>query len=122
MVNWAHRMPWVQATLKRNNVDFGGPATVPQVISVEHQIERVEGFAVRILWPSRRDVRSDKAGIPGYVFVRAAKADFTVFEWKQQRFQAAYPGYIVEVLDGHGRAVGGNTKLATVRASYADSR
>ena len=89
-----------------------------QVNSVENQIERVEGFAVRILWPDGRDVRSDKEGVPGYPFERAAKDALTVFEWKQLRFQSTYPGYKVEVLDGHGNPVGGNTKLATVRATY----
>lgn len=92
---------------------------MPQVDRVERTIERIEGFAVRIIWPSKRDVRSDKGGLPGYRFERAAKDDWTVFQWKEQRFLPYYPGYYVEVLDGHGRAVGGNMKLETVRRSYS---
>src|SRR5690242_10756992 len=92
--------------------------TLPQVDRVERMIERVEGFAVRILWPSLRNVRSDKEGVPSYAFERAAKDDFTVAAWKEQRFNSSYPGYKVEVLDGQGRVAAGNTKLGTVRQTY----
>jgi hypothetical protein len=93
-------------------------AVLPQLDRVERKIRRVEGFAVRILWPSQRDVRSDKTGVPSYAFERAAKDDFTVTAWKNQRFCPSYPGYDVEVLDNVGRTVAGNTKLETVRKTY----
>jgi hypothetical protein len=91
---------------------------VSQVDRVERKIRRVEGFAVRILWPSLRDVRSDKEGVPNYTFERAAKDDFTVAAWKHQRFYPSYPGYEVEVLNGRDKVVAGNTKLGTVRKTY----
>ena len=31
-----------------------------------------------------------------------------------------YPGLAIDVLDGDGNAVAGNTKLGTIRDSYAD--
>jgi hypothetical protein len=90
-----------------------------QVDRVERKIRTVEGFSVRILWPSLRDVRSDKEGVPNYSFERAAKDDFTVSAWRQQRFYPSYPGYEVKVLDGRGEVVAGNTKLGTVRKTYS---
>lgn len=89
-----------------------------QMLNVERQIKRVEGFDVRVLWPSQKDVRSDKQGLPSYPFERAARNELTVYIWKQQRFLSTYPGYDVEVLNAAGQSVPGNTKLSTVRATY----
>lgn len=44
---------------------------------------------------------------------------WTVSTWKSQRFNAAYPGYDVDVLDGSGNAVAGNTLLSNVRNTYS---
>ena len=90
-----------------------------EIEGVERKIKRVEGFDVRVLWPSRKDVRSDKQGLPSYSFARAANNDITVATWKIQRFRSTYPGFDVEVLDASGHAVPGNTKLSSVRATYA---
>lgn len=40
--------------------------------------------------------------------------------WKEKRFYQNYPGFEVDVLDGDGQPVTGQTKLATVRATYAE--
>ena len=45
--------------------------------------------------------------------------DVTVADWKARRSAGIYPGLAIDVL-GDGNAVAGNTKLGTVRDSYAD--
>jgi hypothetical protein len=88
------------------------------VANVERKIRRVEGFDVRILHLHGADVRGDRTGLPQYSFRHAAAEDFTVEHWKETRFRPSFPGFEVDVLDGRGRSVQGNTKLSTVRASY----
>lgn len=88
------------------------------VANVERKIKRIEGFRVRILHLSGKDVRGDRAGLPQYVYHRAAENDITVETWKTTRFRPSYPGFGVDVMDARGNSVQGNTKLGTVRDSY----
>ena len=93
---------------------------MPKVKSIEKRIWDIEQFAVAIKFQDR-DVRSDCSKLPQYpAYERMAKNDITVAEWKLKRFLVAYPGYDVDVLDGDGYIVAGNTKLGTVRDSYYD--
>ena len=89
-----------------------------EVKNVEKRIRDVEGFAVRILHPDGTDVRGDRMGLPQYSYQRAAENDITVETWKATRFRPSYPGFEVDVVDGGGTSVQGNTKLRTVRESY----
>jgi hypothetical protein len=89
------------------------------IANVERKIKRVEGFRVRILHLSGADVRGDREGLPQYDYHRAADNDITVETWKETRFRPSFPGFEVDVVDGRGRSVQGNTKLETVRATYA---
>ena len=91
-----------------------------KVKNVEKRIWDVEGFAVRILHLGGADVRGDRMGLPQYTYQRAAPNDITVATWKTTRFQPSYPGFDVDVMDGNGESVQGNTKLSTVRASYEE--
>jgi hypothetical protein len=88
------------------------------VANVERKIKRIEGFRVRTLHLSGKDVRGDRAGLPQYAYHRAAENDITVETWKTTRFRPSYPGFEVDVVDRRGNSVQGNTKLETVRASY----
>jgi hypothetical protein len=88
--------------------------------NVEKRIWDIEGFAVTIRHDDGRDMRGDRTGIPMYDFARMARNSITVSTWKEQRFLPKYPGFDVDVLDGFGNAVPGNTLLATVRNSYTD--
>lgn len=65
-------------------------------------------------------MRGDRDGIPMYDYDRMAKHAMTVSTWKDQRFLPKYPGLTVDVLDGTGQAVPGNTLLSNVRDSYAE--
>lgn len=91
---------------------------MPTIRSVERSIKGVEGFAVAILHPDGRDVRSDREHVPSYPFQRAAASTMTVRGWIDTRFRDRYAGFKVVVLDGHGKSVHGGTRLSNVRASY----
>lgn len=75
---------------------------------------------VHILHLDGRDVRSDREGLPTWNYERAAKNEWTVTTWKDERFRPHYSGCKVEVLDGNGEPVHGATTLGTVRDSYED--
>ncbi|MGZ3495964.1 MAG: hypothetical protein ACXWNK_02060 [Vulcanimicrobiaceae bacterium] len=89
---------------------------------VENQISQLEGFDVIFVTEEGRDVRGDRAGIPGYAnrFENRAPGRMTVEGWKQRRFRPLYPGFDVEVLLADGEHARGNTRLETVRASYEE--
>ena len=90
------------------------------VKNVEKRIWDIEGFDVIIRHADGRDMRGDRTGIPMYDFSRMAKGSTTVNAWKQQRFNPKYAGLEVDVLDGVGNPVAGNTRLSTVRDSYSE--
>lgn len=94
---------------------------MPKVKSVEKKIWDIEGFDIRFInGTNGKDVRNDKSGMPQYKYERMAKNDMTVNEWKTNRFKAIYPGFDVEILNGDGELVPGQTKLGTVRDTYSE--
>jgi hypothetical protein len=94
---------------------------VPKVKNVEKRIWDTEAFDVIIRHTDGRDMRSDKNDLPQYnKFECMAKNDVAVADSKARRFAGIYPGLAIDVLDGDGNAVAGDTKLGTVRDSYAD--
>jgi hypothetical protein len=94
---------------------------MPRIKNVEGKIRKVERFRVRFLYEKdRKDVRGDKIISHGYSYQHAAGDDMTVEAWKEGRFRREFVGYDVDVLDGKGSSVQGNTKLATVRQSYEE--
>jgi len=58
--------------------------------------------------------------MPMYPFQNKAKNATRVSEWKSKRFEPTYLGFDVDVLDGSGQPVRGNTLLAPVRDSYEE--
>jgi len=92
---------------------------MPKVKNVEKKIWDVEGFDVCFKY-NGKDVRGDKSGLPQYPYERSAKNDMTVSEYKKQRFDPNFPGFELDVLDGVGNSVTGQTKLSTVRDSYSE--
>jgi hypothetical protein len=88
------------------------------VRNLEGKIEDVEGFEVNFLHPSGSDVKGHKDIGGDYGYDYKAKEGYTVSNWVENRFKKNFPGYDVEVLDGDGEPVPGNTKLETVRSSY----
>lgn len=91
------------------------------VRNVEKRIWNIEDFEVTIRHSDGRDMRGDRDGIPMYPnYERKANNATTVSAWKDQRFYPNYPGFDVDVLNGKGEPVNGNTLLSTVRDSYSD--
>ena len=87
---------------------------------MELRISQIEGFRVAVQHLHGANVRSDRAGLPAWPYERAAKDSWTVDKWKRERFALRYPGFNVEVLDADGNAVAGQTRLETVRDTYAE--
>jgi hypothetical protein len=91
---------------------------VPSIERIAAEIEKFEGFAVRI----RPVVKSQlaKTNLRSYArsHERIARASFSVADWRRRRFDAVYPDYDVEVLFGDGRPATPRTLLKKVRASY----
>jgi hypothetical protein len=80
--------------------------------NIERDIRNLEGFAVRI----RNDVK--RRNLPDYDYGRAARAAFTVADWKRARFERNYPDLDVDVLRADGRAASATVTLAKVRSDY----
>lgn len=91
---------------------------MPTVKAVESRIRNVEGFDVAVYWHHGGDVRGDKRSFPSYPYRQAASGSITVADWKRTRFRPHYPGFEVEVLDGHGSSASGNMKLENLRGLY----
>ena len=88
------------------------------VKNVEKRIYDIEGFEVDIK-QNGRNMRDDR-DIPMYpAYERMARNSMTVEEWKNRRFRPNYAGLDVDVKNGNGDAVAGQTQLGTVRDSYA---
>jgi hypothetical protein len=88
---------------------------------VELRISQIEGFLVRIKHLGGADVRSDREGMPAWPYERAAKDAWSVADWRRERFAVTYPGFNVDVLNGDGEAVPGQTRLESVRDSYEET-
>lgn len=84
----------------------------------ERQVRDLEGFRIRFEHRSGRKVRKDKGGVPPYKYERAAKSSWTVKRWLRHRMRRSRSRFAVEVLDGKGHPVWGNTLLSTVRGTY----
>jgi hypothetical protein len=91
---------------------------VPSIERIAAEIEKFEGFAVRIRPASR--VQTAKTNLRSYArsHERIARESFSVADWKRRRFDAYYPEYEVEVLFGDGRTASSRTLLSKIRASY----
>ena len=87
------------------------------IAKVEAGIFKVERFNVAIRWPkTKKNVRDDKQKTPGYPYERMARNEWTVADWRRERFERHYPGYDVDVLKPDGTKSKG--KLSTLRAAY----
>jgi len=91
---------------------------MPRLKTVEKRVLFIEGFEVAFRHQDGRNMRGDRSGVPQYEYRRAAKGNMTVVAWKNQRFYPSYAGFEIDVLDGGGESVSGNTLLSTVRDSY----
>lgn len=85
------------------------------VKTLEREIRALEGFevALRADGPARRSY-------PAYDYGRAARAAFTVDDWKRARFEPNYPDVEVDLLRADGRVAKPAMTLVRLRAEYDD--
>jgi hypothetical protein len=86
--------------------------------TVAEQIFEIEGFEVRFVSRDGSDITQRR--VDDYRYERAARHNWTVARWRDNRFTPNYPDFDVEVLAGDGRVVHGKTLLSTVRATYTE--
>jgi len=92
------------------------------VKAVVRKIRDREGFDVCFRYRHNgKKVRMDKELETQYPdWDRKAPDTLTVAGWRGRRFNRVFSNFDVDVLDVEGRAVGGGTKLRSVRATYTD--
>jgi hypothetical protein len=88
---------------------------VASVKNIERDIRALEGFAVAI-----RTNGATRRNLPEYDYSRAARAAFTVADWKRARFEGNYPDVDIDVLRADGRVAIGAMTLARLRSEYED--
>jgi hypothetical protein len=92
---------------------------VPSIERIAAEIEKFEGFAVRIR--PTANAQGAKSNLRSYArsHERIARASFSVADWRRRRFDDVYPDYDVEVLFSDGRKASPRTLLSKIRASYS---
>lgn len=91
---------------------------MPSIDRIAAEIEKFEGFAVRIRPVEKASAAKTNLRSYARSHERIARASFSVADWRRRRFDSVYPDYDVDVLLADGRAASPKTLLAKVRASY----
>jgi hypothetical protein len=91
---------------------------VPSIERIAAEIEKFEGFAVRIRPASKAQTPKTNLRSYAHSHERIARESFSVADWRRRRFDAFYPDYEVDVLFGDGRTANARTLLSKIRASY----
>ena len=89
---------------------------MPQIKTVQREVEEVEGFQIRLI---ARDVKTS-ARIVSYraTYLRSARNSFTVNDYIRCRASVFFPNFETIVLFADGSPARGRTKLARIRATY----
>jgi len=89
---------------------------------VTEQIQKVEGFLVRIENHNGRKIRSDRGGLMPYGFRKATRNNITIRSWIKKRFKFIYrnPELVVVVMKPNGDQYGDLTRLKTVRNDWKE--
>jgi hypothetical protein len=109
----------MELVLLRNTTEMKGVKQMPKVKNVEKKIWEIEGFDVAFK-QANKNTHGNKTGVPQYGYSKAVKNDMTVAEWKEKRFGKNYPGFDVDIFDGDGDVVTGQTKIGTLRDTYQE--
>jgi hypothetical protein len=88
---------------------------VASIKNIERDIRALEGFTVVI-----HSDGTNRRNLPDYDYDRAARAPFTVADWKRRRIEPNYPDLAVDVLRADGRRATSSTTLEKIRADYDD--
>jgi hypothetical protein len=93
---------------------------MPTVKKIEDTIAAIEGFQVTIVSDSGVDLRSDRVLAADYPrYERRLPDSRTVEDWKEIRFRPYFGTCEVHALLADRTSARGQTKLRTVRATYA---
>jgi len=84
--------------------------------TVASQIGEIEGFDVEFVARDGEDLSSRR--IEDYPYSRAARSNWNVAKWRDERIVPNYPDLDIVVFNGDGEQVHGRTLLENVRASY----
>ena len=90
---------------------------MPTTEKISAEIEKFEGFAVRIR-PAAGSVARKSLQSYARNHERIARESFSVADWKRRRFDSLYPNYEVDVLLADGRPANPRATLSKIRASY----
>ncbi len=90
-----------------------------QVPKVEAAIRNLEGFDVQFIDPDGGDPGDYR--VADYPYERAARGNWSVARWRDQRFAKTYPDWDVQILDPDGEPVHGRTLLDNLRRAYLDA-
>ncbi len=96
-----------------NIVAIANTTAVASIKNIERDIRALEGFTV-VIHANGTNHRK----LPDYDYDRAARAPFTVADWRRRRIEPNYPGLAVDVLRADGRRAAASTTLAKIRADY----
>ena len=94
-------------------IGIANAAVVASIKNIERDIRALEGFAVVI-----HSNGTNRRNLPEYDYGRAARAPFTVADWKRRRIEPNYPDLDVDVLRADGRRATSSTTLAKIRSDY----
>jgi hypothetical protein len=94
-------------------VDVANRVNVASIKNIERDIRALEGFTVVI-----HSDGTNRRNLPDYDYDRAARAPFTVADWKRRRIEPNYPDLAVDVLRADGRRASSSTTLEKIRADY----
>jgi len=94
-------------------VGAANTTAVASIKNIERDIRALEGFSVVI-----HSDGTNRRKLPDYDYDRAARAPFTVADWKRRRIEPNYPDLNVDVLRADGRRANATTTLAKIRAEY----
>jgi hypothetical protein len=85
-------------------------------------ISDLEGFDIIVRNKSTgKEMKPSANGVLGpYPYEKKLKGAKTVADWKRDRFEAAYPGFTCDILNGEGGVVPPQTTLRVARETYEE--
>lgn len=84
------------------------------------EISGIEDFDIIVTKNGQRVDPTQNGLLGAYPFRKKLKHSKRVSEWRQERFEATYPGYSCDVLNEDGSTAIGQTLLNTVRETYEE--
>ena len=84
------------------------------------EISDLEGFDIVVTRDGAAVATTINGVLGRYPYERKSKHTMTVHEWRRDRFEAAYPGFSCDVLNGDGSHAAAQATIRTVRETYEE--